>query len=230
MDDKIKVFKLEDVLPLIIVPKDGGRPYELLKFKFTGNKTNEVVVHGKTYRIELLEFWGNYRVDLYENDEFLVNIGDNTGNHSFKEMVDTSLPIHEQVIHWASRTIAQNDTCDFCGTYSIIKPLSQYDIENFPRFHDKKVCQKCRTEEYKKRLNQIDEEEKKQLQREREEMKQKGAKFHYTFWIHPNGGDDFIVDLFTNRELSAAELKQEQRKLKLEHGARMVEEPSCVEL
>lgn len=228
MDDS-RIFNLEDVLPTFIVPSDGGKPYELLKFNFNENKTNEITAHGKAYRIEILNFHGNYRVDLYENGKMSA-IGENTGNHTFGQLVDTSLPIEKQVIHWASQMINKNDTCDCCGSFEIIIPLSSYDIEEFPHFKDKKVCQNCRTKAYTESIGRQEEEEQEKLQQDRNEMKKQGAKYHYTFWIHPNRGDDFAIDMYTSRKMTQAEMSNEQRKLKLEYGARMVEDPSIFEL
>lgn len=228
--DKFNVYELSDFLPTYIAPADGGKQYEILRFKFINDKqTNDVESKGKLYRIEIIEFWGNYRVDLYEYGKMSA-IGENTGNTSFRSMVNTNLPIHEQVIQWASRMINGNDNCDICGSYEIIKSLANYDIENFPQFKNKKVCQNCRTEAYNKLLKQISEDEKAEVENMRKKMKQQGYEYHYVYWVHPNGGDDFMVDVFTAQKLSYAEVEQEMKKLKMEYGARLVEEPSCFEL
>ncbi len=192
-------------------------------FVFDGNKTNECIAHGRLFTLTKYEFAPNYRVDITDNKGFMYS--DNTGNDSFRKVVDLTKSINEQINIWANFILEQYTICDICGNLEMVLPLASYDLESFPQLKNKKVCDKCRTNFFIESLNKLQDEEINEQKKLKSEMKQKGAKFQYAFWVHPNKGDDFAVDMFVSKKLTVIELNKERKKLITKYSARLVEEP-----
>lgn len=196
-------------------------------FIFDGNKTNECLAHGRIFHLERQEFWGNYRVDLEDNTGFSYST--NTGNGNFRAVVDTTKSIEEQMNQWANYILNQYAICDICGNLELVLPLASYDLEEFPQLEGKKVCQNCRHKFYDELIQESAKEAEQAAEQLKIAMKKEGAKYQYVFWVHPNRGDDFAVDMFISKKLTKAEINKEKKNLITEYNARLVEEPTyCI--
>ena len=124
------------------------------EIKFTWDKTQENTevynhTNGKKYRVKTFMIRGNYRVDLLE-DDYEVAL-ENTSNESFREKVDISKQVEEQILEWAEYILLKKtEKCDVCSEFKIIQNLSEYDKEKDEFKGIKTICKKCRSEIYDK--------------------------------------------------------------------------------
>ncbi|WP_084080197.1 hypothetical protein [Flavisolibacter ginsengisoli] len=137
----------------------------LFKWDETGLIT-DIIEHKnkKLYQVKIFKIRGNYRVDLLE-DNYDVSL-ENTSNDTFRKVVDTSKPVEEQVLEWASYILRRKiGVCEICKQKKIVQRLSKHDREK-EEFEGLKIaCKKCRSEVYDKIF------EKFRLEREEEDRK-----------------------------------------------------------
>lgn len=129
------------------------------KIKFIWDRTQEntEVYHhpnGKKYQIIFFKIRGNYRVDLLE-DDFVV-ASENTSKESFREIINTSKEIREQIIEWAEYILLKKiGKCNICSEIKISQNLSEYDKEKKEFKGIKAICKKCRSEIYDRILEEF---------------------------------------------------------------------------
>ena len=198
------------------------------EFIFNNDTTNEVLAHNRLFHLEKMSFGDDYRVDIIDNKGFTHT--ENTSNQDFRKLVNTSNSLNEQMNEWANYILNHYDICDVCGNLEMILGLHDYDYEEFPQLRNKKVCDKCRTKFYTESLNELEDELENEQNKINNDMKEKGYNYLFAFWIHPNHGDDFRVDIYTNKKLTKAQITKQKKDLKEKYSAELVEEPICSKL
>ena len=194
-------------------------------FKIKNNRSNTVTAYGNKYKIFLTKFKTGIRVDIQENNNPLL-VSENTNNNSFKGLVDPDCSLEEQVSQWAEKMISYNAVCDFCERKTIILPLKDYDLKNFPYLKNKKICPSCRAQKYNELIEKEQEKMQEEVDQINNEMIQEGLNHHYLFVVHPKSGDDFFIDYYSSEKLREKDIKQIQKEMSIKYNAALVEEPA----
>jgi len=110
------------------------------------NETKLLKVGGNKYKLVITEFRPNYRVDLFEGTECILS--DNTSTVSFKDKVDTSKPVLDQVLQWGAVMLEHRKICPRCAKQRILQPLTENDkkYDSFEGYEE--MCPGCRVKIY----------------------------------------------------------------------------------
>lgn len=127
----------------------------LFKWDETGTCSDIIEYKNKKkYQVKIFKIRGNYRVDLLE-DNYDVSL-ENTSNSSFREVVDITKTVEEQVLEWASFILTKKvDLCDICKQRKVVQRLAKHDREKEEFQEFKVLCKKCRSEVYDKIFEKI---------------------------------------------------------------------------
>ncbi|RII35357.1 hypothetical protein D2A34_09145 [Clostridium chromiireducens] len=120
-------------------------------------ETNTIVYKKHKYKMTSIKMWGNYRIDIFEDD--IAVVFENSANESFLKYVNKGDSIDKQIVDWASSKIQKcYGICDCCKDEKLIFELSNYDKERKEFKQLNRMCKKCRDNIYSQIFADIDNE------------------------------------------------------------------------
>lgn len=190
--------------------------------------SNKIIANGKTYQLMVYDF---YR-PLTSTPMVLVETSDNNSwrfridGEEVREATNFEIQNITECIN-VTMNYLLNKTCLLCGSHDDVKETQTCLWNEFghTELKGKQICDKCRLRLLREGFRLEDKKESEKTAKIIQEMKQKGYKYMYTFWIHPGGGDDFAVDVFANKKLTKVQINKEKIELKKKYNARLIEEP-----
>lgn len=110
-------------------------------------ESNEINYENHKYKIISKKIFGNYRLDLLEDN--IPVVLENTSNDSFLKLVNTDESVSSQILKWAKLVVEEHSNlCDRCKESKLVFGVEKYDKgKEFTGLL--KICPKCRKEIYK---------------------------------------------------------------------------------
>lgn len=121
------------------------------------SESNTIIYKKHSYKVVASKIWGNYRIDLLEDD--IEVILENSANETFLNKVVKSDSIELQILTWADKILLNNyGICDCCSEEKLVFELAEYDKEYCEFISLNKICKKCRDTVYSKISQRLDKE------------------------------------------------------------------------
>jgi len=119
------------------------------------NETKIVNYKGHKYKLAIESFPPDYRVELYDNGKVILS--NNTARVDFREVVDTTLSVMDQVLQWGTKMLEKLEDCPKCGEKRVLEPLAEHDYkyEHFQGYTE--MCPNCRIGLYNHHGSEYDE-------------------------------------------------------------------------